>query len=121
MKGKHIMKKPSLIFHGIANMVMHLPVLLLTSFWSLILLGIQTDLSNKYPEFSFFNHQNDFWMVVMILPLCIPPISCIWGIIRGALNFKKEKEAKICLILSVIGLILYVGMMALCGYLGSRF
>ena len=114
------MKKISLLFHGIVNMVMHLPAMLLTSFWGLFVMFTLISLSTKYPEISFLNYQNDFWMTVMLLPLGIPPISCIWGMIRGILNFKKEKEGgKACLILSVIGLILYVGMMALAGYLGS--
>ena len=104
-------KKNSFLIHGILNIVMHLPVLIATSFWSLIIIGI-------------FNPDiltDPFWYAVTMCPLLISPISCIVGIIRGIKNFKKDRYARWCLILSIVGLFTYIGFIILCGWLGSRY
>ena len=103
--------KNSFLVHGIINIVMHLPVLIATSFWSLLIIGI----------FNLDTITDPFWYTVTMCPLLIPPISCIVGIIRGFINFKKDAYARWCLILSIIGLFTYVGFIILCGWLGSRF
>lgn len=98
----------SLILHGKINIVIHLPILIATSFWGLLIIGI-------------FNYSitEPFWCVVTMFPLLVPPVSCIAGIIRGSINLKKYKNAPLCLTLSIIGLFIYIGMIILCGWLGS--
>ena len=103
--------KNSFLIHGIINIVMHLPVLIATSFWCMLIIGI----------FNLDTISDPFWFVVTMCPLLIPPISCIVGIIRGFKNFKRDIYARWCLILSIIGLFTYVGLIILCGWLGSRF
>ena len=103
--------KKSFLIHGIINNVMHLPVLIATSFWGLLIIGI----------FNLDTLTDPFWYAVTMCPLLIPPVSCIVGIIRGFINFKKDTYARWCLILSIIGLFTYVGFIILCVWLGSRF
>lgn len=103
--------KNSFLIHGIINIVMHLPVLIATSFWSFLIIGI----------FKLDTITTPFWYAVTMCPLLISPASCIVGIIRGFKNFKKDTYAQWCLILSIIGLFTYVGLIILCGWLGSRF
>ncbi len=101
--------KNSFVIHGIINIVIHFPMLIATSFWGLIVIAI----------FNLDSIIDPFWYAVTMLPLLIPPVSCIAGIIRGAIHFKKHKKAPWCLSLSVIGLFIYIGMIALCGWLGT--
>ncbi len=101
--------KNSFIVHGIINIVIHFPILIATSFWGLFIVGI----------FNLDSITEPFWYAVTMFPLLIPPVSCIVGVIRGFLNFKKCKKASFCLVLSIIGLFIYIGMIALCGWLGS--
>ena len=101
--------KNSFVVHGIINVVIHLPMLIATSFWGLLIIGI----------FNLDSITEPFWYVVTMFPLLISPVSCIVGIIRGFMNFKTDKNARLCLLLSVIGLFVYVGMIILCGWLGS--
>ncbi len=103
--------KNSFLIHGIINIVMHLPVLMATSFWSLLIIGI----------FNLNTLTDPFWFAVTMCPLLIPPVSCIVGIIRSLKKFKKDAYARWCLILSIIGLLTYVGFIILCYWLGSRF
>lgn len=105
MKGTKI----SFVVHGIINIVMHLPVLIATSFWGLIVIGV----------FNLDSITDPFWYTVTMFPLLIPPVSCIAGIIRGAVYLKKYKIASLCLGLSVVGLFIYIGMIILCGWLGT--
>ena len=72
--------KNTFLVHGIINIVMHLPVLIATSFWGLLLIGI----------FNLDTLTDPFWYAVSMCPLLIPPISCIVGIIRSFKNFKKD-------------------------------
>ena len=101
--------KNSFVVHGIINMVIHLPMLFATSFWGLLIIGI----------FNLDSITEPFWYVVILFPVLISPVSCIVGIIRGFMNFKTDKNARLCLLLSVIGLFVYVGMIILCAWLGS--
>ena len=103
--------KNSFLIHGIINNVMHLPVSIATSFWSMLIIGI----------FNLDTLTDPFWYAVTMCPLLIPPVSCIVGIVRGGINFKKDIYARWCLILSIIGLFTYVGFIILCGWIGSRF
>ena len=103
--------KKSFLIHGIINNVIHLPVLIATSFWGLLIIG----------SFNLDTIAEPFWYAVIMCPLLIPPVSCMVGIIRGFINFKKDAYARWCLILSIIGLFTYVGFIILCGWLGSRF
>ena len=101
--------KKSLSIHGIINVVIHFPVLIATSFWGLLIIGI----------FNLDSTTDPFWYAVTMFPLLIPPASCVAGIIRGAIHFRKYKSGPLCLILSIVGLIVYIGMIVLCGWLGS--
>ena len=103
--------KKSFLIYGIINNVMHLPVLIATSIWCLLIIGI----------FNLDTLTDPFWCVVTMCPLLIPPVSCIVGIIRGIKNFKKDRYARWCLILSIVGLVTYAGLIILCGWLGSRY
>ena len=103
--------KSSFINQGIINIVITLPMLIETSFWGLLIIGI----------FNLDSITEPFWYVVTMFPLLIPPASCIVGIIRGFKNLKKDTYARWCLLLSVIGLFVYVGMIILCGWIGSRY
>ena len=104
-----IFRKISLIIHAVINILMHIPVFILTSFWGMFIIAV----------FRLDTITEPIWYIVCLLPLLIPPISCVWGIIRGALNFKKAKEAKLCLFLSIAGMFIYTGMICLAGWLGS--
>ena len=101
--------KNSFITLGIINIVIHIPMVILTSFWGPSILGSFSSESVAYP----------FWYVVSLFPLLIPFVLCILGIIRGSLNLKKHKNAGLCLLLSVIGLFEYIGILILIGWLGS--
>ena len=101
--------KNSFVAHGIINIVIHFPMLIATSFWGLLIIAI----------FNLDSITEPFWYAVTMFPLLIPPVSCIVGIIRGSINFKKDKNARLCLILSIIGIFVYIGMIILCGWLGS--
>ena len=103
--------KNSFLIHGIINIVMHLPMLIATSFWSLLIIVI----------FNLDTITDPFWYAVTMCPLLIPPVSCLVGIIRGFKYFKKDTYARWCLILSIIGLFTYVGFIILCAWLGSRY
>ena len=103
--------KKTFLIHGIMNNVMHLPVLIATSFWGLLIIGI----------FNLDTITDPFWYAVTMCPLLIPPVSCIVGIIRGFINFKKDTYARWCLILSIIGLFIYVGFIIFVAWIGSRF
>ena len=103
--------KNSFLVHGIINIVMHLPVFIATSFWSMLIIGI----------FNLDTLTDPFWNAVSMCPLLIPPISCIVGIIRSFKNFKKDTYARWCLILSIIGLFTYVGFIIFGAWIGSRF
>ena len=102
--------KSSFLIHGIINIVMHLPIIIATSFWGLFIIG----------TFRLDTLTKPFWYTVAMCPLLIPPASCIVGIIRGFKNFKKDTCARWCLFLSIIGLFIYAGFIILCGWLGSR-
>lgn len=101
--------KISLIKHGILNVFMHVPVLFATSFWALLLMAI----------FGIEFVQSPFGVAISIFPIFTPPVSCLIGIFRGVKNWKKDKNASACLILSVLGLFIYVVTMAFCYWLGS--
>jgi len=103
--------KSFFVIHGIINIVIPLPMLIATSFWSLLIIGI----------FNLNSITEPFWYMVTMFPLLIPPVSCIVGVIRGFINLKNDTHARWCLILSIIGLFVYVSMIILCGWLGSRF
>ena len=119
MKKALSMKKKSLRSQGIRNLLMPLPMLFVTSFWGLYLWGCLIYFSDHFPGNPFWDIQHPFWSAVMFLPLLIPLISCILGIVQGCLHLKNDKDAKICLILSIAGIVHEVGLLALCGYLGS--
>lgn len=102
-------RKNSLLLHGILNVTMHIPMIIVTSFWGLFIIGI----------FNLDSVTTLFWSVVCSFPIAIPLISCICGVIRGIIFIKSDKYAKFCLILSIIGIFLYAGMMYLCIWLGS--
>ena len=71
-------------------------MLIATSFWGLLIVGI----------FNLDSLTEPFWYAVAMFPLIIPPVSCIAGIIRGSINLKKYKNARLCLILSIIGFLI---------------
>lgn len=101
----------SLFAHGILNLVIHFPALILTSFFGLLIIGV-FDLFSPITRPEFVN-------VIIVLPIFIPLISCIAGIIRGAIYLKRDKFAIVCLLFSILGLFIYIGMIALCYWLGS--
>ncbi len=80
-----------------------------TSFWALLIIGL----------FNFDPVSTPARYIVTMLPLSIPIVSCTVGIIRGIVFFKREKYAKTCLLLSILGLIIYSAVIYLCGLLGS--
>lgn len=99
----------SFLRHGIINIVIHIPTLFFTSFWALSIIGI----------FDLWTITSTFEYVITMFPIVIPLISCVVGIVRGAIFLKRDKHAKTCLLLSVVGIFLYAGMIALCGWLGT--
>ena len=101
--------KNSFITHGIINTIIFIPTIFATSIWGLLIIG----------TFDLDNLDNPFWYAIAMCPLLIPPVSCIAGIIRSSMNLKKDKHAKWCLILSIAGIFIYVGMLLLCAWLGS--
>ena len=103
--------KCSLVVHGIINIIIPLPMLIATSFWIMLIIGI----------FNLDSITEPFWYMVTMFPLLIPPVSCIVGIVRGFININKNTSARCCFRLSIIGLFVYIGMIILCAWLGSRF
>ena len=102
-------RKIIFLIHGILNNVIPFPALIATSAWALMIIAI----------FNLDTITEPFWYVVTMFPLFIPPISCIVGIIRGIKNFKESTQARWSMILSITGLFAYIGMIILCGWLGS--
>ena len=102
-------RKISLLLHGILNVTMHIPMMIITSFWGGFIIGI----------FNLDSVTDFFWSIVCLFPITIPLISCICGVIRGIIFIKSDKYAKVCLILSIMGIFLYAGMICLCAWLGS--
>ena len=102
--------KISFLLHGIINIIIHIPALIVTSFWGLLMIGI----------FDLRGISSPFEYMITMFPITIPLISCVTGIIRGVVYIKRDKYAKVCLLLSLLGIVLYVGMMALCYWIGSN-
>lgn len=101
--------------HGIFNVVCHIPVLIFTSFFGLLIIGI-------FQLWNFFHSWTALSMLVcaiMLSPMLIPPVSCVAGIVRGIVFYRRDIYAKTCLLLSVLGIFLYGGMIVLCYILGS--
>lgn len=78
--------KPSaLLALGIVNLTIHIPVLFVTSTWSLMLVGM-LDWPPEHME---------FWTVVGILPFLIPVATCAAGIILPCLNRLQGKSSRL--------------------------
>ena len=105
----------SFLRHGIFNVVCHIPVLIFTSFFGLLMIS----LFQLWTFFHTWTALSMFVGAVLLSPMLIPPISCAAGIVRGVVYFNHDKHAKTCLLLSVLGIFLYVGMIVLCYILGS--
>ena len=103
--------KLSLLAHGIINLTIHIPCLLFTSFWGIMIIAV----------FDVAEADMWIWPYVTDWPLLIPLISCIVGIVRGVRYLKRDTHARSCLIFSVIGIFLYAGMMLLVLWAGSTF
>lgn len=99
----------SLLIHGSINIIIHIPAMFATSFWGLLMIGI----------LGLKGIASPFEYIITMFPITIPLISCVAGIIRGAVYIKRDKYAKTCLLLSLLGLVLYAGMIALCSWIGS--
>ena len=73
--------------------------------------------------FSVFNLDSTKTLVsiITIWPFFVPPVSCIGGMVYGAICLRRKPDALRCLLLSVLGLLMYVGLWYLCGWIGSRY
>ena len=101
--------KNSFLILGIINITIHIPAMIVTSFWGLLIMGI----------FGLWEIDTPFEYMITMFPITIPLISCVMGTIRGAIYIKRDKYAKVCLLLSLLGIVLYVGMIVLCAWIGS--
>ncbi len=97
------------LVYGLISLLHHIPVLLLTMFWGLPL-GIH------YPSLS----DSTVGEMVLVLPLLLSPVWCLWGMIRG-IRRRKERHGVACAVMSATGLVLFVLMMWGCVYFGSRY
>lgn len=96
---------------GIVNLTIHIPALLLTSLWAMVIIGM-TDWPPANP---------DFWTAIMILPFFLPVVTCTAGIILPSLNRLRGRPARLCFIFSLVGVTLYVAMFAAVAWVGGRF
>lgn len=104
--------KPAILLPlGIVNLIIHIPALLMTILWSL-LLAAMLDWPTEHME---------FWTIVGLLPFFIPVVTCAAGIILPCLNRLREKPARLCFIFSLIGAALYVVMFAAIAWIGGHF
>ena len=96
-------KSTSLLVHGILNIVSPFISLIVTVVLVYVLTIpdiLATDFSGEIPT--------PLWkMCIAPSPLLICPVSCIWGIIRFAVN-RKSESAWVCLSLSIVGFVFYV-------------
>lgn len=100
----------SLLIHGIINANLPLPNMIFTSFWGLLLISTFSsfDLSEGSPL-----------LYIALLPELISPVSSIIGVVNGIRFLKKRPYAVACLILSLIGIIIYTGLMLILQYIAS--
>ena len=101
--------KDSLLVHGIINVTVHIPAMIIASFWGLLIMYI----------FNFPDETTFFWIAVELFPFFLPPVSCVIGIVRGIVYLKKERYAVHCLILSIVGMFIYAALFYLVCFLGS--
>lgn len=60
--------------------------------------------------------------IIILFILSLSPISCILGIVQGIRYWKRERvDAKACLILSIIGFLLFAVVIGFFWYATSRF
>lgn len=60
--------------------------------------------------------------ILILFILALSPVSCILGIVQGIRCWKKKKvDAKVCLILSIIGFLLFAVVIGFFWYVISRF
>ena len=91
-----------------------LPMIFITSFWSLLFgvgFGISVLGYSTIPD----------WMSLLcLLPLSFSPLFDIFGIVFGIVKF-KERHSILCIILSVLGLLINFALIFAMGYIGSHY
>ena len=106
------MKQKSFLLHGFINLGISGGIsIYFTSFRGVILFGIFSALSLDY--------NGNLFLLLVLYPLAIPLISCLWGILRGAIHFRQGKRARWCLWLSLIGLVKFILWLLLVLWLGT--
>ncbi len=107
-------KRPANLTIGIIAVASPLPMLLFTSFWSVIFgigFGISVLGYSTIPD----------WMEYLcLLPLSFSPVFDVFGIIFGALRYKK-RYSLLCIILSALGLLINFALIFGIAYIGSRY
>lgn len=103
-------KDNSLLVHEIICAILPLSNMIFTSFWGLLLIGIFS---------SFELSEGSPLLYISLLPLLVSPVFSIIGVAKGIKNLKNIPYATVCLILSIIGIIFYMGMMLTAQYIGS--
>ncbi|MBP3571994.1 MAG: hypothetical protein J6M42_08565 [Clostridia bacterium] len=96
---------------GIVNLTIHIPILFVTSAWSLWLVGML-----DWPPAHMA-----FWTVVGIFPFFIPVGTCAVGIILPCLNRLQGKSTRLCFLFSLIGFALYAALFAAVVWVGGRY
>lgn len=94
------------LLYGVISLVHHIPLMLLTSFTSLLL-------AVNFPALGDLA-----WP--LLLPLLLSPAWCLWGVVRG-IRRRGERHGIACAVMSAIGLVLFMLMMWAAVYFGSRY
>ena len=103
-----------LLTHGIVAVSSPIPLLILTCLWCwIVCFGFGMGIL-KYETIPG-------WLLgVSLLPLLISPVICGVFVVHGIIN-RREHYARLCILLSVIGLIENAAILFGIVYLGSRY
>ena len=111
---KSAKKHPLILTVAIVAIASPLPMIFVTSMWSLLFgvgFGISVLRYSTIPD----------WMLYLcLLPLSFSPLFDVFGIILGIVKI-KERHSKLCIILSVLGLLMNFALIFGIGYIGSRY
>ncbi|HBG32643.1 MAG TPA: hypothetical protein DDW82_02730 [Acholeplasmataceae bacterium] len=108
------MKKLSLKAIGYINVFMPGPLLFFTIVLSW---GIVFDIFN---DMLGINIVYEGFTFLMLSPLLIPPVFGIYGMVIS-IKRRQEKDASLCFILSLLGIILMATTISVIYYLGSTY
>ena len=99
----------SLRSHGLFNLLI---CLLLPAYFNFIYIGWCCILSVFFMIVPIGDYiGNAFGIFLAYFPFALLPVSCICGIIRGVKHYQIGKPAKLCILLSALGLLAFAAIL----------